>query len=78
MKRLLLTFLFAALVSVGLAEQTVVMFTHGLPGRDVYVEPPARVKSLLAQGWRIVHVAATGDAPYLVVFVLERPDQPKP
>lgn len=81
MKRIFFTLLFAALVSVGMAEQRIVYV------KATSEEEPSfsRVERLLAQGWRIVHVAAAGNGSesssyrqFSYVFVLERPDPIKP
>ncbi len=82
MKRLFLILLFALLASSALAEQRVVMY--GLVGslQGGYIEPPGTVKALLSQGWHIVSVSTSSNSRntenYLIIFILERPDQPKP
>lgn len=72
--------LFVAALFVGVAahaEQQIIMYVHEYPGSNAYINPPARVKVLLQQGWHIVRISVTGGAPYFVVYILERPQATK-
>ena len=86
MKRLLLALLFATLTTLGMAEQRVEVISYRAQSTvgvdDISrLNPPPTVVRLLSQGWRIVHLATSAGGaswPYLVIFVLERPDPVKP
>lgn len=79
LRKLLAAGLFLALVSSGLAEQKVVYtqaYFHGY--NEIAVPDWKKIDDLLAAGWKIIHVSSSAsNNGYLIVFVLERPDQPK-